>query len=203
MSTTPRAGLLTMIDLTPTTDRTSAVAVAVPDEALDLPTPAGTVREVLQHLLGLCLAFRDAAAKLDGPTTRTPPGPVDDPLPPDWRELVPARLAELAQAWQRPDAWTGMTKAGGVDLPGEVAGLVALDEVLLHGADLAGATGQDYDPTEAECDAVLPIVSPSAEVPDGSDRGGLFGPVVEVPSDAAYFDRVLGLAGREPRRAGP
>ena len=27
-----------------------------------------TVREVLQHLLGLTVAFRDAAAKLDGPT---------------------------------------------------------------------------------------------------------------------------------------
>ena len=59
-------------------------------------------------------------------TFSTPPAPVDDPLPPDWRDLVPARLAELAEAWQQPDAWTGMTRAGGVDLPGEVAGLVAL-----------------------------------------------------------------------------
>jgi uncharacterized protein (TIGR03086 family) len=74
--------------------------------------------------------------------------------------------------------------------------------VLLHGWDLARATGQDYQPTEAECDAVLPIVSPSAEIPDGSDRGDLFGPVVDVPADAPYFDRVLGLAGRDPDWAG-
>ncbi len=38
-----------------------------------------------------------------------------------------------------------MTKAGGVDLPGEVAGLVALDELVVHGWDVARATGQAYD----------------------------------------------------------
>ncbi|KQT91449.1 hypothetical protein ASG49_10455 [Marmoricola sp. Leaf446] len=192
-----------MIDLTPTTDRTAAVATAVGDEHLDRPTPAGTVQQVLNHLLGLAIAFRDAAAKLDGPTTSTPPAPVDDPLPDDWREQVPAALAGLAAAWRDPASWTGMTRAGGVDLPGEVAGLVALDEVLLHGHDLAAATGQAYEPTDAECDAVLPIVSPSEGVPDGSDRGGLFGPVVAVPDGAAYFDRVLGLSGRTPRTPPP
>ncbi len=203
MSTPVRAGLPTMIDLTPTTDRTAAVATAVADDHLDRPTPAGSVRQVLQHLLGLGVAFRDAAAKVDGPTTRTPPAPVDDPLPEDWREELPGVLAELAAAWRQPDAWTGMTRAGGVELPGEVAGLVALDEVLLHGADLALATGQAYEPSDAECDAVLPIVSPSRELPDGSDRGGLFGPVVPVPDEAAYFDRVLGLSGRTPRTPPP
>lgn len=179
--------------------RTAAVATAVADTDLERLTPSGTpVRVVLQHLLGLCVAFRDAAAKVDGPTTRTPPGPVDEPLPEGWRDDVAARLEELAHAWEDPAAWEGMTAAGGVDLPGEVAGLVALDEVLLHGWDIAVATGQPYEPTDAECDAVLPIVSPSQEVPDGSDRGDLFGPVVAVPAEAAYFDRVLGLAGRDP-----
>ena len=50
--------------------------------------------------------------------------------------------------------------AGGVELPGEVCGLVAIDEVLLHGWDVARATGQPYRPTDAECEAVLPIVTP-------------------------------------------
>lgn len=35
--------------------------------------------------------------------------------------------------------------AGGVDLPRQVAGLVALDEVVLHGWDVAKATGQPYN----------------------------------------------------------
>lgn len=188
-----------MIDLTPTTDRTRAVAAGVTDEQLDQPTPVDkTVGKLLQHLMGLCVAFRDAAGKLDGPTTSTPPGPVTEPLPDDWRFQVDRLLTQLAAAWQDPGAWDGTTKAGGVDLPGGIAGLVALDEVLLHGWDLAVATGQPYAPTDAECDAVLPVVSPEPDDPDGSGREGLFGPVVEVPADAPAFHRVLGLAGRDP-----
>ena len=68
-----------------------------------------------------------------------------------------------------------MTKAGGVDLPGEVGGLVALDEVLIHGWDLARATEQAYRPTDAEADAVLPIVTPEPDDPEGHGRAGLLG----------------------------
>ncbi len=188
-----------MDELDDATRRTAEVATAVRDDDLEATTPMDSpVRAVLQHLLGLSIAFRDAAAKVDGPTTSTPPQPIDDPLPEDWRAQVTERLDDLARAWHEPTAREGMTKAGGVELPGEVAVLVALDEVLLHGWDIARATGQDYAPSDAECDAVLPVVSPSAEVPDGSDRAGLFGPVVPVPDGAPYFDRVLGLAGRDP-----
>ena len=189
-----------MTDLTPTTNRVRAVVASVRDDQLDAPTPMpGTsVRELLNHLLGLTVAFRDAAAKLDGPTTSTPPAKVTEPLPDGWRDLLNTRLAELAAAWASPDAWTGMTKAGGVELPGEIGGLVALDEVLLHGWDLARATGQPYNVSHDEADAVLPIVTPEESDPDGTGRGELFGPVVAVPADAPPFDRVLGLAGRDP-----
>ena len=91
-----------------------------------------------------------------------------------------------------------MTKAGGVDLPGEICGLVAMDEVLLHGWDLARATGQPYDVTDTDALAVLPVVTPEEGDPDGSTRDGLFGPVVPVPDTAPAFHRTLGLAGRDP-----
>jgi uncharacterized protein (TIGR03086 family) len=190
-----------VIDLTPTTDRTRAVAAEVRDDQLDAttPMPGTSVRELLNHLLGLSVAFRDAAAKLEGPTTSTPPAKVTEPLPRDWRTLLDQRLAELAEAWNDATAWEGMTKAGGADLPGEVGGLVALNEVLIHGWDLARATYQPYEPSDAEAEAVLPIVTPSPDDPDGSGREGLFGPVVHVDCDAPAFDRTLGLAGRDPR----
>jgi uncharacterized protein (TIGR03086 family) len=187
------------MDLTRTADRTRTTAIAISDDQLDLPTPADlSVRQLLHHLLGLCIAFRDAAAKVDGPTTSTPPGPNDGALPDDWRSLVGDRLDELAGAWRVEAAWDGMTKAGGSDLPGQVAGLVALDEVLLHGWDLARATGQDYAVSDEEAQAVLPFVTPDESDPDGTGREGLFGPVVAVPADAPLFDRVLGCAGRDP-----
>jgi hypothetical protein len=38
-----------------------------------------------------------------------------------------------------------MTKAGGLDLPGEMAGVIALDEIVVHGWDVARSSGQPYD----------------------------------------------------------
>lgn len=193
-----------MIDLAPTALRTAAVAAAVCDDQLDSPTPTGqSVRVVVNHLLGLAVAFRDAAAKTVGPSTQTAPVADESQLPDSWRTELDRRLEELAEAWRAPEAWTGLTMAGGVDLPGEVCGLVALDEVLLHGWDLARATGQPYRPTDSECEAVLPIVTPDPAQPDGSGREGLFGPVVPVAPDAPVLDRVLGLAGRDPGWAAP
>lgn len=187
-----------MIDLAPTAARVSALVDDVRDDRLGGPTPCPEmdVAGLLQHVLGLTAAFRDAAGKLDGPTTSMPPAPSTDPLPDGWRDTIRTRLAELADAWTEPGAWDGMTKAGGVELPGEVAGLVALDELLIHGWDLAVAIGVPYAPSDAEAEAVLPIVTPSED--DGGMRDAIFGPVVPVPADAPLFDRVLGLAGRDP-----
>jgi uncharacterized protein (TIGR03086 family) len=188
-----------MIDLTPTTARTAAVAAAVTDDQLDVHTPTGQpVRGLVHHLLGLAVAFTDAAAKVTGPTTSTAPTADDGPLPDGWRQELEQRLEGLAHAWAAEGSWSGDTMVGGVALPGEIAGLVALDEVLLHGWDVARATGQSYDPTAQECEAVLPVVMPEEGRPDGSGRDGLFGTVVPVPADAPVLDRVLGLAGRDP-----
>lgn len=190
-----------MLDLTPATALTAQVVAAVTDEQLDDPTPSPgiTVQMLVQHLLGLSVAFRDAAAKIQGPTTQTPPAPVHDPLPAGWRELAGARLDELARAWQREDAWDGTTTAGGVTFPAQACGLVALNEVLLHGWDLAVATGQPYRPGREQVEAVLPIVTPDPDpVADAAQREGMFGPPVPVPADRPVFEQVLGLSGRDP-----
>ncbi|MDI3330577.1 MAG: TIGR03086 family metal-binding protein [Micrococcus sp.] len=188
-----------MIDLSESTRRVAAVVRGVTDDQLGSPTPCGAmpVGLLLAHLHGLSIAFRDAARKIDGPTTRTPPDPGRLELSEQWRELIPARLGELAAAWNETGAWTGTTAAGGVSLSAEEAGLVALDEVVLHGWDLAVATGQDYD---VEPDALLAVEAFCASIPDEPDaRNGLFGPRVAVGEDASRFDHVLGLAGRDPR----
>jgi uncharacterized protein (TIGR03086 family) len=88
-----------------------------------------------------------------------------------------------------------MTRAGGVDLPGQVGRLVALDELVLHGWDLARATGQSYDCDDATADACMAFVA-------GFDEGGtpgLFGPAVGVGPDASAFEQVLARSGRDPQ----
>jgi uncharacterized protein (TIGR03086 family) len=91
-----------------------------------------------------------------------------------------------------------VTEAGGVTMPAETTGAVALDELVLHGWDLARATGQPFACDPASTAAVLAFTSAMAQPEQAATREGLFGPVVEVPEDAPTFDRALGLAGRDP-----
>ena len=60
----------------------------------------------------------------------------------------------LAETWRQPGAWTGMTRIAGGDSPAEVVGLVAADELVVHGWDVARAMGQPHD---AERELVRPL----------------------------------------------
>jgi uncharacterized protein (TIGR03086 family) len=186
------------LDLEPAARRMAGLVRDLPDGALDGPTPceAYSVGDLLHHVHGSVLAFTAAAVKapLDG-------GPAGDAslLAPDWRTTIPRDLEALVHAWRNPAAWEGMTAAGGVDLPGEVAGVVALDELVLHGWDLARAIGRpgDYDGPE------LPAVQQMVEQFAAAGVDGLFGPAVAVPADAPLLHRILGMAGRDPQWAPP
>src|SRR4030088_1555050 len=138
---------MTPVDLEPAARRLADIVAGVPDELLDPPTPCPgyTVGDLVEHVGGAASAFTGAAAKDTGEATSHAPSGDAARLGDDWHTRIPRDPASLADAWRDPDAWTGMTKAGGVDLPGEVAGLVALDEVVVHGWDVARATGQAYD----------------------------------------------------------
>ncbi|MET9346295.1 TIGR03086 family metal-binding protein [Streptomyces termitum] len=190
------------LDLGPQTLIVARLVAGVPDARLADPTPcpAYTVADLLGHLTGLAVAFRDAARKDLGPTTAVAPGAAKPPLPADWRTQTPRVLADLAEAWRDPAAWTGLTRAGGLELPGDVAGLVAADELVIHGWDLARATGQEYAPDEAALRASHGFLLASAEAQDGA---GIFGPVVPVPDGAPLLDRAVGLSGRAPDWSAP
>jgi uncharacterized protein (TIGR03086 family) len=187
-----------MLDLTPATEMVTRVVADIDDDQLGAPTPSRgtTVADLLDHLDGLCLAFTAAAAK-DLAAGRQAPSADGSRLGPDWRTRIPGRLAQLASAWQDKTAWDGMTRAGGVDLPAEAAAHVAINEVVVHGWDLAAATGHDYAcETELAQTAYAFAQSAVAQNPDGSE--GLFGPPVAVPESAPLLDRLIGLTGRDP-----
>lgn len=187
----------TTLDLGPQTRVIARLADGVTDDQLPASTPCPdmAVRNLLGHLLGLTVAFRDAARKDLGATTDTSPGAAVPDIGPGWREELPKVLDELAEAWRDPGAWTGMTRAGGVDLPGPVAAAVAVDELVIHGWDLARATGQEYAPDPAALEASHDFLLASVDDPG---RGEIFGPVVPVPAAAPLLDRAVGLSGRDP-----
>ena len=187
-----------MVDFAPQARLVAGIAEGVTDEQLSAPTPCPeyAVRNLLGHLVGLTGAFRDAGRKDLGPHLDQDPGSVVPDIGPEWRAALPKLLDELVEAWRDPAAWEGMTRAGGIDLPGAVAGAVALDELVVHGWDLARATGQAYAPDEASLKVAQGLLTP--EEGAASSDGGLFGAVVPVPDDAPLLDRVIGLSGRDP-----
>lgn len=187
-------------DLTPAASAVAAVVAGVRDDQLGAPTPCPdmNVAALLDHLHGLAWAFTAAAEKSPEAATTVPHADAGS-LTPVWRQEIPARLTTLARAWTVPDAWTGMTAAGGLELPGEIAGTVALDEIVLHGWDLAVATGQTFRPDDASVEAVYGFTAAMSAPGQEAGREGLFGPVVDVPGDAPTFERALGYAGRDPR----
>lgn len=184
------------LDLEPQAAEVSRIVSGVRDGQLTAPTPcAGTpVAGVLDHLVGLTLGFRLGAQKV--PQHGSPRADAAE-LPADWRSLLPAQLDALAAAWQDPAAWEGLTTVSGTQLPADAMGVVAASEVLVHGWDLAVATGQPYraDPATAQrCLAFA--IDLAAGAPEA--RNAMFGPVVPVPDDAPVFDRLLGQTGRDP-----
>ncbi|MEU7408243.1 TIGR03086 family metal-binding protein [Streptomyces sp. NPDC042638] len=189
---------MTTADLGPQTGIVARLASAVTEEQLTAatPCPGCAVHNLLSHLLSLSVAFRDAARKELGASTDTSPNAAPWDLGPGWREQLPEALDELAAAWRDPAAWTGDTRAGGVDLPGAVAGAVVADELVIHGWDLARATGQEYTPDPGALDAAHGFLLAAAGDPDRGN--GLFGPVVPVPAGAPLLDRAVGLSGRDP-----
>ncbi|MEV6411519.1 TIGR03086 family metal-binding protein [Kribbella sp. NPDC051718] len=83
---------------------------------------------------------------------------------------------------------------------------VVSDDLVLHGWDLARATGQDetMDPVDVERlwasnSAIPPEVIEQYRTPGAFGPGiEVFGPEVSVPESAPLQDRLLGYIGRQP-----
>ena len=189
-----------IVDLRPATGRLSDLLGRIGDDQLDAPTPCAdrSVADLLDHVGGLAQAFAAAARKELGPMTATPPAPDGSRLTASWRSDIPGRMAALAQAWRDPAAWDGMTQVGGVTLPGEVAGRIALNETVLHAWDLARAVGQPYEQEKDSLEACLASLQAMYPPDDLERRTGIFGPPVEIPADSPLADRVVAFSGRDP-----
>jgi uncharacterized protein (TIGR03086 family) len=188
------------VDFGPAAQRLADMVARVDDDELARPTPlpAYTLGDLIDHVGGLALAFTAAANKDVGSLYVGPPPPGDaSRLGADWRTRIPRHLGELGQAWHAPGAWAGMTRIAGSDTPAEVVGLVAADELAVHGWDVARAAGQPYtcepEVLEAAQSFLAQFASPDA--PAGPDVA--FGPSRPVPAAAPLLDRVLALAGRD------
>ncbi len=190
-----------MVDLTPAAQRLADLVARVRDDELTGPTPcpAYTLGDLIEHVGGLALAFRAAAEKdIASPYVNGTPSGDASRLQADWRERISADLAALARAWAKPDAWTGMTRIAQQDAPAEMVGVTVADELVVHGWDVARATGQPYSAEPELLGAAQTFLGffASPDAPAGPEVP--FGPSRPVADDSAPLDRVVALAGRDP-----
>lgn len=181
-------------DFEPAATALATVVGRITDDQLAAATPCAdtTVRELLAHVVDLTEAFRQAATKEAVGGSVAPVIAPENALPDDWRALIGAQLTALVDAWREPGAWDGDTEAGGVCEPAPVMAMIALDELVVHGWDLAEATGQSFDATETDLAILLDLLR---EVP-AEGTPGMFGPVVPVPAQSPALERVLARTGR-------
>jgi len=194
---------MSTFDLGPSAAAMTAVLQTTTDEELDGPTPCTRYRvgDLAEHVCGLAQGFLLAARKEPIPVEELREGDATY-LVDGWREQVTADLAELADAWAQSSAREGTTWAGPVEMPAEEAGLVVLDELVVHGWDLAVATGQAYVADPVAVEACTAWVA-GFDVPADDDDGGLFGPPVPVADDVPPLVRLLAMTGRDPAWSPP
>ena len=174
-----------------TADRVAGAA-----DHLDAPTPCTEwdVRRLIDHLLAGQAMF--AAGPTGGtiaPPTEPPPALVGaDPA----AQYEQARKATL-DAYARPGVLqTTMTGFTGEVSATEVLGIAFCDQ-LVHGWDLARATGQDTTMPDGLADVAWMMLD--GHIPEEARTPGQnFGPIVAVPADATAQAKLLGYCGRTP-----
>ena len=181
--------------LTSAAAEAARVAGSVSADQLDRPTPATEwdVRTLANHLV-LWTSY-NFELRARGESVPDDWQQRDFTAEPGWADAYTAQLDLALSAWSDPAVWEGEVKMGGSAMPAAaVAGMILL-ELVLHGWELAVATGQSYRTSDGVDTAVLGLVEEYAEM-----YRQYQGFAEALPTDAGLtpFDRALALSGRDP-----
>ncbi|KAA9162333.1 TIGR03086 family protein [Amycolatopsis acidicola] len=184
-----------MIDLKPACDRMSELLMGLTDDQLTNPTPCTEydVAALIHHVDDGCLRFTALAQQDTGSVSASAVEP--NATTPGWRDEMAQHLRTQGKAWDEPAAWQGSTDVAGLELPNERWGKISLTELVVHGWDIARATGLPFDLPERTLQACLAHVAefvPQAPLPS------LWAPPVDVAPDAPLLARIVAITGRVP-----
>lgn len=162
-----------------------AVVAGIAPDQLDNPTPCAefTVRGVLEHMIGGATAF--AAAYRD---EVAPEPDLGDPL----ASFGPA-LGDLVSAISAPGALDRTVQAPFGEVPGDTFARFVVLDGLVHGWDLAIATGQTYDPPGALVAAAEEF---ARQAVDPLRDGQTFAAAVVPAAGASPIEQLANYTGR-------
>jgi uncharacterized protein (TIGR03086 family) len=167
----------------------------VSDSQLGLPTPCTDwdVRALVNHLI-LWTSY-SLEARAHGESVSEQLIDRDFAGEPGYAADYRAQLDRALAAWSAPDVWEGSLDVMGSATPAADVAALNLAEMVLHGWDLAAATGQRYQVSDQAAAAALRAVEASAEM--FRQYKGFAEPVEAAPG-ASALDQVLALSGRDP-----
>jgi uncharacterized protein (TIGR03086 family) len=169
--------------MTQAAERTAALTAKARENQLELPTPCSefNVKALISHLEWVADLFTSLAAK----------GPMAEQR--EYAGDFPERVRRMLAAWEPRHAWEGDSPAMGLPMP--AVATMALFDLVVHGWDLARATGA---PFRADPEAVKVLLEFAEQMAPMGRQQGIFAEPVSVGRDATEFDRLLGLVGRDP-----
>lgn len=176
---------------------TERIIERVQADQLAAPTPCTEwdVRSLLDHIVG---TLQLGASLLSGaaPIVAMAPGGLPDGDLVGDDAVKAYRLGvEMLLASATDEALDGTHATPFGEMPGTMlAGFTTLD-VLVHGWDLAKATGQDATLDEQLADQVLGFAHQTLT---DDTRGTRIAPAITVAADASATDRLVAFLGREP-----
>jgi len=157
------------------------------------PCAQWDVKELLNHLiLWTSYSFeRRARGEQVGPdlTER------DFASEADYAAAYRAQLDRALAAWAPAEVWDSEIDTGGGKTPAPQVAEMILMEMVLHGWDLATATGQPYQVSDEVAATVAKAAAASAEMYRQYDG---FAAEVEVGPDATALETALAVSGRQP-----
>ena len=172
----------------------TAIVANVERSQFGLPTPCAEfdVRALLNHMIGGNHRFVAIANGEPGASVPATGDFVDDDALTPYRESADA----LSEAWSEPALLERTVHLPFGDFPGEMALGIHTVEVVVHGWDLANATGQ---PTELDPELYEVAWQHTKDLDDSfRGTGGPFGAAVTVPAGATDTDRLMAWLGRQP-----
>jgi uncharacterized protein (TIGR03086 family) len=170
--------------------RTGTVVRGISPDQLGMPTPCAEydVFALYRHLYDVTVRFQAMARREPVDWSAAIP---DYPLDPAGFEQESKRLVA---AWSEPGRLSGT--AGAMNLPATAVAKLILCDLIVHGWDLAAATGQPYE-TDEETTAMMAEFAEEM-APTGRQMGAFAEPV-PAPADATAFEEALAQIGRDPR----
>lgn len=172
------------------TTGTLVAGIAATQWSAPTPCPGWDVRTLTNHLVG---GLRIFTAQLTGIHAA---GEHED----DWLGDSPAAAytaaaAAVLAAWRTPGVMARTLSLSLGDVPAPLGSVIELTEVVVHGLDVALATGQ-----EDRVDAGQSIALHELMLGMGMDPfrvPGVFGPAVPVPADTPAHRQLLAFLGRQ------